>query len=105
MDYQHLVDWINESAKTHSQINDLSDTDFNQLNTHLVQSITFLIVTNLSKYTEQITDTKIQKKLQKNISDLKEFSCLQLEGEQVYHLIALWSTMRRELLNNLGVAQ
>ncbi|MCO4780880.1 MAG: hypothetical protein KC646_01045 [Candidatus Cloacimonetes bacterium] len=105
MDYQHLVDWINESAKVHSQINDLNDKDFNRLSTHLVQSITYLIVTNLSEFVEDVSDPKIQTKLQKNIDDLKEFSCVQLQGEQVYHLISLWSTMRRELLSDLGAIQ
>lgn len=105
MDYQHLVDWMNQSSKVHSQINDLNDKSFNQLNSYLVQSTTYLIVTNLSKFVQEVSDKNIKDKLQQNINDLKEFSCVQLQGEQVYHLVSLWSTMRRELLNDLGVPQ
>ncbi|MCJ8344259.1 hypothetical protein MJH12_01875 [bacterium] len=103
LDYQHLVDWINESGQVHPNINDLNDEDFNQLTTYLIQSISHLISSSLTLYIPQISNQKLQDKISQNMKDLKSFSIEALEGEQVYHFIALWSTMRRELLHDFGV--
>ncbi|PCJ19782.1 MAG: hypothetical protein COB02_06215 [Candidatus Cloacimonadota bacterium] len=105
LDYQHLVNWINDSGKNHETINDLNDSEFNQLTTYLIQSISHLISSCLTPYIDKVLDKSFKIKLLKNMDNLKEFSCEKLEGEQVYHFIALWSSMRRELLIDLGIKE
>jgi len=103
LDFQKIVDWVNEYAKHSESITKLDDEEFTVLTGYLVQNTSFQLAKEVEDILPEVENSQLKSFLARLRDELRHWSLRELRDAQAYGLLGMWGHKRRQLYAFLGI--